>query len=186
MSMFDGLEEWMQQNRKPRKGSKKKAVDADPEEGLFDSFEKIDLGKLSKGDQAKEIADLLQKKFGGKVEVLDEGNIIAQHIISSHRSGNPTHSELLEGLEKMKTRMDMMMAMFAVELKKVGAKPHCEDMDGNLLEDGDWLDVPGNEQKKVLAVGFGYALLSHTEDEKRSDGVWFEKEIKKASFKKHE
>lgn len=64
------------------------------------------------------------------------------------------------------------------------AKPSCTDAVGNELSVGDVLKVPGGEKKTVIEIGYKFAILSRTDNQTKTDGAWFETEIKNGNFVK--
>jgi hypothetical protein len=68
-----------------------------------------------------------------------------------------------------------------------GLKPHCVDAAGRELHVGDLLKAPSNlgkptELKLVMAVGYGYAMLSDSNDHAKLDGPWFEQDMAQLNF----
>lgn len=114
----------------------------------------------------REIADFIEKRFGGKAEVVRGG------IMFSPQPGSEedVHKPIYDKLEGM-----MKSLVFMAEKMKIA--PTCKDATGAELKNGDVLKCPGGELKTVLKVGWKFAILSHTNNQTKADGPWFEDEI---------
>lgn len=178
MGMFDELEGFMADNRKPKKATDSSNRDGD---GIFDDLQKPEeQNERSGSEHAREIAKMLEEKFGGKTQIIGEGMV--SHEIRSETGGG--HKVINRNMERLREKMDLMGRSMMFGLKSIGSKGHCNDANGKALKEGDILKVPGNKQKKVLELGFGFIFLSHTDDLDKDDGLWFEKEIKDRGFTK--
>lgn len=177
MGMFDDLENFLDKNRKPSKEKKDNRVEG----GLFDdlSLKGTDgVIDLDNTDVGTEIANLLEKQFGGKAKIVAGGKMITHEV--TRMGGN--HDDIFKAIEHFKDKLDELAKMTIAGFKEAGLKPRCNDANDKPLKDGDYLQIPGGFKKRVLEVGFGYSILSHTEDMAKDDGVWFEKEIKERGF----
>lgn len=187
---FDDLEKFLKAKRKPLK------PEAKGKKGMFDGMVK----KTPEGMNPEEIIEQLESVLGKGMKELgfDIGKIKAvkpseladllkgddhkghEHRIAGLRSSTDTRARL--AIDKLVSTFEGMMMVMEGLLVKSGAVPSCEDANGNSLKVGDVLDAGNEKTKTVLALGYGYCRLSHTDDQTEDDSYWFQAEIKKQNF----
>ncbi len=120
----------------------------------------------------EEMAKFLEHRFGGHAKRVPGG--IAYMPAGRHGSDDP-HQEIYDKLKgTMKT-----LAYMAEQMK---IPPTCLDANKIELAVGDVLKCPGGDFKTVLKLGWKFAILSHTDDQTKEDGAWFEEEINLLNF----
>ncbi len=163
--MFEDLEKYLSNNR--RSPQHRPSEDDD------------DDGTKTRIDRA--IKDALKKEFGEDIEISDMGG----HGLAVKMPGSAFLGKLT-GQGTDKKQLKIMVDGFAKSLYLLGealkVKPICMDAKRKLLKEGDMLNCPGGEQKKVLKVGYGFCNLSRTDDHDRDDGVWFQEQINNLNF----
>jgi len=115
----------------------------------------------------EDIARILQEKFGRPTRAVPGGVIMD--------ASDDVHKPIYDKLESMIKSM-------AYIAEKAGIPPICLDANKTELQVGDVLKCPGGEFKTVLKVGWGFVVLSHTDDQTKEDGAWFEDEINLLNF----
>jgi hypothetical protein len=115
----------------------------------------------------EDIARVIRENFGGNVHAVPGGIVMER--------GGDAHKEIFDKLEGMVKSLSYMA-------EQLGVKPNCLDATNTELSAGDVLKCPGGELKTVLKVGWKFAILSHTDDQTKVDGPWFEDEINLLNF----
>lgn len=119
--------------------------------------------------EAHEVAEhiaLIMAEHGIEAGVGEVGGTMAMSI----RATNATHvSSFMRNMSRI--AIDIGVA--------AGMKPSCLDAASRELHDGDFIKVSNDlgkpaQLKKVLKVGFGYCLMSLTDDFEKEDGPWFQ------------
>lgn len=170
--MFEELDGFLEKNRKPTKKKK-----ADPEKGIFDELSKETRESVYKGnmpdssDIEKMLGRILPK---GSFSIMEDKSHVDTSIMEIMHRNMKVYGEAIEGLQ-------MQMVEFG---KKLKLKPWCFDSQGKELKVGDILLARGSDTKKVLAVHFGAAELSHSDDHSKTDGLWSQFQINNRKFKK--
>lgn len=119
-------------------------------------------------EMAEHVARIMAE-HGIEAEIGEVGGKMAMAI----RSMNTTHVQ----------SFIRNMSRIAIDIgTAAGMKPSCTDAADRELHDGDLVKVPNDlgkpaELKKVLRVGFGYCMMSCTDEFEKEDGPWFQSDF---------
>lgn len=194
MTMFSDIEGFLAQNRKKVTPKKKKTESVRPvEDGAFDEMN-VDTTKkrkgagTSNGSIADKITSMLKEHFGAEVEahVVEVGGTRKSKGIKELAEAlgdlddvDIKYELLKHALGKIYEKTELMVRLVEPLYEGLGIPRSCTDYNGEFLKVGDVLQFPSDGSRKtVLELGYGYCKLSHTDDQAKSDGFWFQSEIK--------
>lgn len=178
--MFEDISDGLKKGKK--KFGKSARDEDDDEESTGDSKSgrrtSFDGGMMQRGNDEPsegEIKRILEERFGGKVRAIrvpGERGIGFEMETEVERLNPRAVKGKMEGALKS--------MMYIAEQAKI--PPTCVDAVGAEIKEGDIIKVPGGEQKTVLKVGWKFCILSRTDDQKKSDGPWYEDEMNEGNF----
>lgn len=153
--MFEDLEKFLHDHKKPI-----------PEDDL----------EIEDSDSVgKQIEKALKKEFGGKANI--------QFLGSKDKIPKFEVKDCRTEIKKLINSFENLARSLETIAKAVKIEPSC-NLNGKQLKVGDVLQCGNSKQiKTVISLGYGFCTLSHTDNQTKSDGIWFEDEMIKKNFK---